>query len=150
MPERDDSPGRPSGARARTGLPGLADSPPGRHFTTLGADEPGTQELSADLLGSALHVVDDRDLAGSTAAPAGAGLPPEVADTTLGEPLDDSRPGRRAPQHGTLRLRARRAPPAGPGRRPGRLPAGGTPRRQDAGRSSRLKASSAAGAGGTL
>ncbi|MEU9761431.1 hypothetical protein AB0D98_17115 [Streptomyces sp. NPDC047987] len=128
MPERDDSPGRPSGARARTGLLGLADSPPGRHFTTLGADEPGTQELSADLLGSALHVVDDRDLAGSTTAPAGAGLPPEVADTTLGEPLDDSRPGRR----------------------PGRLPAGGTPRRQDAGRSSRLKASSAAGAGGTL
>ncbi|MGW3162361.1 ornithine cyclodeaminase family protein [Streptomyces sp. NPDC001142] len=79
---------------SRTPLLGLADTRPGQHFTTLGADEPGKQELSADLLGSALLVVDDRELAATTGALAAAGLPPGAAHATLGELLDGTRPGR--------------------------------------------------------
>ncbi|MFF3732339.1 ornithine cyclodeaminase family protein [Streptomyces sp. NPDC002476] len=79
---------------SRTPLLSLADTRPGQHFTTLGADEPGKQELSADLLGSALLVVDDRELAATTGALAAAGLPPDAAHATLGELLDGTRPGR--------------------------------------------------------
>ncbi|OKJ42673.1 MULTISPECIES: ornithine cyclodeaminase family protein [unclassified Streptomyces] len=79
---------------SRTPLLGLADTRPGQHFTTLGADEPGKQELSADLLGSALLVVDDRELAATAGALAVAGLPPDAVHATLGELLDGTRPGR--------------------------------------------------------
>ncbi|MGP3690262.1 ornithine cyclodeaminase family protein [Streptomyces sp. IBSNAI002] len=72
----------------------LADTRPGQHLTTLGADEPGKQELSADLLESALLVVDDRELAAAMGALAAAGLPAPAADATLGEVLRGEHPGR--------------------------------------------------------
>ncbi|WP_406015670.1 NAD(P)-binding domain-containing protein [Streptomyces sp. NBC_00984] len=79
---------------SRAPLLSLADSRPGQHFTTLGADEPGKQELSADLLTAALLVVDDREQAAATGALAAAGLPPTAADATLGELLGGAHPGR--------------------------------------------------------
>lgn len=77
-----------------TPLLGLADTRPGQHFTSLGADEPGKQELSADLLASALLVVDDRELAAGTGALAAAGLAASAADATLGDILRGEHPGR--------------------------------------------------------
>ncbi|MFD7495334.1 ornithine cyclodeaminase family protein [Streptomyces sp. NPDC059832] len=79
---------------SRAPLLSLADSRPGQHFTTLGADEPGKQELSADLLAAALLVVDDREQAAATGALAAAGLPATAADATLGELLGGAHPGR--------------------------------------------------------
>lgn len=79
---------------SRTPLLHLADTRPGQHVTSLGADEPGKQELSADLLASAWVVVDDRELAGSTGALAAAGLPATAAAATLGELLRGDHPGR--------------------------------------------------------
>ncbi|NEA99467.1 ornithine cyclodeaminase family protein [Streptomyces sp. SID13726] len=72
---------------SRQPLLSLADTRPGQHFTSLGVDEPGKAELAADLLESALLVVDDRELAAS------AGLP-TPADTTLAEVLRGEHPGR--------------------------------------------------------
>ncbi|WP_030315127.1 ornithine cyclodeaminase family protein [Streptomyces sp. NRRL B-3229] len=65
----------------------LSDSRPGRHFTSLGVDEPGKAELAPDLLDAALLVVDDRELA------AGVGVSRE-ADATLGEVVRGEHPGR--------------------------------------------------------
>ncbi|MEV5683491.1 ornithine cyclodeaminase family protein [Streptomyces sp. NPDC052164] len=79
---------------ARRPLLRLADTRPGQHFTSLGADEPGKQELSADLLASSLLVVDDRELAASMGALAAAGLPATAAKATLGELLRNDHPGR--------------------------------------------------------
>ncbi|MGW6982420.1 ornithine cyclodeaminase family protein [Streptomyces sp. NPDC054932] len=79
---------------SRTPLLRLADTRPGQHVTSLGADEPGKQELSADLLESALLVVDDRELSSSMGALAAVGLPASAADATLGEVLLGDRPGR--------------------------------------------------------
>ncbi|MFH8371509.1 ornithine cyclodeaminase family protein [Streptomyces sp. NPDC018031] len=81
---------------SREPLLALADIGPGRHLTTLGADEPGKRELAADLLATALLVVDDRDLAASGGAPATAGLPATAIDATLGEVLRGRHPGRTA------------------------------------------------------
>ncbi|WP_210587861.1 ornithine cyclodeaminase family protein [Streptomyces sp. GESEQ-35] len=69
----------------------LADAGEGRHFTSLGADEPGKRELAADLLSAALLVVDDRELAAAMGASAGPGV---TADTTLGEVLRGEHAGR--------------------------------------------------------
>ncbi|MFE0517523.1 ornithine cyclodeaminase family protein [Streptomyces sp. NPDC058954] len=74
----------------------LADTRPGQHFTSLGADEPGKQELAADLLEAALLVVDDRELAANMGALAVTGLPASAADTVLGEVLRGEHPGRRS------------------------------------------------------
>ncbi|MFI9628041.1 ornithine cyclodeaminase family protein [Streptomyces sp. NPDC052042] len=79
---------------SRTPLLSLADTRPGQHLTTLGADEPGKRELAAELLESALLVVDDRELAAATGALAAVGLPPGAAHATLGELLAGTRPGR--------------------------------------------------------
>ncbi|WP_327366085.1 ornithine cyclodeaminase family protein [Streptomyces sp. NBC_01217] len=79
---------------SRAPLLSLADTRPGQHFTTLGADEPGKQELSADLLTAALLVVDDREQAAVMGALAAAGLPATAADATLGELLGGEHPGR--------------------------------------------------------
>ncbi|MER5408847.1 ornithine cyclodeaminase family protein [Streptomyces sp. NPDC002769] len=80
--------------RSRSPLLRLADTRPGQHVTSLGADEPGKQELSADLLESSLLVVDDRELAAAMGALAAAGLPASAAETTLGEVLHGAHPGR--------------------------------------------------------
>jgi ornithine cyclodeaminase len=79
---------------SRSPLLRLADTRPGQHITSLGADEPGKQELSADLLESALLVVDDRELAAAMGALAAAGLPASAAKATLGEVLHGDHPGR--------------------------------------------------------
>ncbi|MBT2417811.1 ornithine cyclodeaminase family protein [Streptomyces sp. ISL-22] len=79
---------------SRSPLLSLADTRPGQHFTSLGADEPGKQELAADLLEAALLVVDDRELAAAMGALAAADLPAEAADTTLGAVLHGTHPGR--------------------------------------------------------
>ncbi|PZG11998.1 ornithine cyclodeaminase family protein [Nonomuraea aridisoli] len=79
---------------SRAPLLGLADARPGQHFTTLGADEPGKQELAADLLRAALLVVDDREPAAAMGALAAAGLPASAADATLGDVLRGDHPGR--------------------------------------------------------
>lgn len=65
----------------------LRDTRPGQHFTSLGVDEPGKAELAADLLDTALLVVDDRELA------AGVGVL-RAADATLGEVARSEHPGR--------------------------------------------------------
>lgn len=87
---------------SRTPLLGLADVRPGHHLTSLGADEPGKQELAADLLDAALLTVDDRVLAAATGALANAGLPAEAADATLGEILRHEHPGRTQPEDITV------------------------------------------------
>jgi ornithine cyclodeaminase len=79
---------------SRAPLLHLADTRPGQHFTSLGADEPGKRELGGDLLRSALLVVDDRELAATAGALAAAGLPASAATATLGEILNGLRPGR--------------------------------------------------------
>jgi ornithine cyclodeaminase len=79
---------------SRTPLLRLAQTSPGQHITSLGADEPGKQELSADLLTSALLVVDDRELAATGGALAAAGLSMEAADATLGDLVRGQHPGR--------------------------------------------------------
>ncbi|MFJ5303593.1 ornithine cyclodeaminase family protein [Streptomyces sp. NPDC088350] len=74
---------------SRTPLLSLADTRPGQHLTSLGADEPGRRELAADLLDAALVVVDDRQLVASVGA-----LTPADIDTTLGDVLRGTHPGR--------------------------------------------------------
>ncbi|WP_369244543.1 ornithine cyclodeaminase family protein [Streptomyces sp. R41] len=79
---------------SRSPLLRLADTRPGQHITSLGADEPGKQELAADLLESALLVVDDRELAATTGALSAAGLAAWAAEATLSEVLRGDHPGR--------------------------------------------------------
>jgi ornithine cyclodeaminase/alanine dehydrogenase-like protein (mu-crystallin family) len=87
---------------SRTPLLRLADIRPGRHVTSLGADEPGKRELAGDLLEAALLAVDDRPLAAATGALAAAGLPAEAAQATLGEILRGEHPGRTDPAQRTV------------------------------------------------
>lgn len=70
----------------------LADTRPGQHFTSVGVDEPGKQELASDLLAASLLTVDDRPLAAATGV-LSAGLP-AAGTTTLGEVLRGEHPGR--------------------------------------------------------
>ncbi|MFD3441921.1 ornithine cyclodeaminase family protein [Streptomyces sp. NPDC058685] len=79
---------------SRSPLLRLVDTRPGQHITSLGADEPGKQELAADLLESALLVVDDRELAATTGVLSAAGLPTSAAQATLGDVLRGDHPGR--------------------------------------------------------
>ncbi|MGC4940275.1 ornithine cyclodeaminase family protein [Kribbella sp. DT2] len=71
-----------------------ADVRPGRHFTTLGADEPGKIEVGADLLAGARVVVDDVRLAATMGAVGNVGLDATAIGATLGEVLSNTRPGR--------------------------------------------------------
>ncbi|ADB29995.1 ornithine cyclodeaminase/mu-crystallin [Kribbella flavida DSM 17836] len=73
-----------------------ADVRPGRHFTTLGADEPGKVELGADLLGGARVVVDDARLAVAMGAVGNVGLGAGAIAATLGEVLTGARAGRQS------------------------------------------------------
>ncbi|WP_405592892.1 ornithine cyclodeaminase family protein [Streptomyces sp. NBC_01092] len=87
---------------ARSPLLGLSDTREGQHFTSLGADEPGKQELSADLLRAALLVVDDRELAASMGVLAAAELPASAADATLADVLRGDHPGRASTESRTV------------------------------------------------
>jgi ornithine cyclodeaminase len=75
---------------------------PGTHVTTLGADQPGKAEVSADLLRSSLFVCDDRDLAVTMGAAGGAGVGAEVIDAELGEVIAGLHPGRAEPDEITI------------------------------------------------
>ncbi len=68
--------------------------PPGAHVTTLGADEPGKAEVSADLIRAGLFVCDDRRLAVELGAVGGVGLGADAIDAELGEVLGGRHPGR--------------------------------------------------------
>jgi ornithine cyclodeaminase/alanine dehydrogenase-like protein (mu-crystallin family) len=72
---------------SRTPLLHAADVPVGRHLTSLGADEPGKIELSADLLTSGRVLVDDVDLSAAAGALGSAGLGPGAAAGTLTDVL---------------------------------------------------------------
>ncbi|PSL08374.1 ornithine cyclodeaminase [Haloactinopolyspora alba] len=87
---------------SRSPLLHLADTVPGQHLTSLGADEAGKQELGPDLLESALLVVDDRDLAATAGVLASSGLAPSTLDTTVGTVLCGGHPGRTAADQRTV------------------------------------------------
>jgi ornithine cyclodeaminase/alanine dehydrogenase-like protein (mu-crystallin family) len=73
-------------------LPGMLRS--GTHVTTLGADEPGKAEVSADVIMSSLFVCDDRQLTVEMGALRGVGLGGEVIGAELGDVLGGTSPGR--------------------------------------------------------
>lgn len=74
----------------------------GVHITTVGPDEPGKCEVSADLIRRAVFVCDDRELAVTMGAIGGAGLGPDAIQTELGEVLAGARPGRTTPEQITI------------------------------------------------
>ncbi|HVY70375.1 MAG TPA: ornithine cyclodeaminase family protein [Verrucomicrobiae bacterium] len=73
-------------------LPGMLQ--PGAHVSTIGADEPGKCEVSAEVIRDAVFVCDDRDLAVSMGAIGGAKLGADAISAELGEVIGGSRPGR--------------------------------------------------------
>jgi ornithine cyclodeaminase len=75
---------------------------PGTHITTLGSDQPGKAEVSADLLRSSLFICDDRDLAVTMGAAGGAGVGAEVIDAELGEVIAGVHRGREKPDQITI------------------------------------------------
>ncbi|MFI0483405.1 ornithine cyclodeaminase family protein [Actinomadura sp. 9N215] len=79
---------------ARRPILHAADVTRGTHITSLGADEPGKAELSADLLEGARVVVDDVPLAVEMGVLAGAGLDVKHAAGTLRDLLRGQVPGR--------------------------------------------------------
>ncbi|TWD81436.1 ornithine cyclodeaminase [Kribbella amoyensis] len=87
---------------SRSPLVSAADVRPGRHFTTLGADEPGKVELDADLLTGARVFVDDPRLVVEMGALGNVGLGADVVAGTLGEVLTEAVPGRRSPSEVTV------------------------------------------------
>jgi len=70
--------------------------------TTLGADEPGKAEVSADVILDALFVCDDRALAVEMGALAGVGLGPDAVGAELGEVFAGTHPGRTSPDQVTV------------------------------------------------
>ncbi|MEV5613833.1 ornithine cyclodeaminase family protein [Streptomyces sp. NPDC052225] len=82
---------------SRTPLLALADTRPGQHFTTLGADEPGKLELAPDLLRAAHLVVDDRELAFQSGVLGSLGEKAPESTATLGEWLEAA--GKRPERH---------------------------------------------------
>jgi ornithine cyclodeaminase/alanine dehydrogenase-like protein (mu-crystallin family) len=68
----------------------------GTHISTLGADEVGKAELSADLLEQSLVICDDRDLAVSQGVVGNVGLIAENIHAELGEVLSGHKHGRQS------------------------------------------------------
>ena len=66
----------------------------GTHVTTLGPDEPGKAEVSADVIRASLFVCDDRQLAVEVGALRGVGLGPDAVSAEMGEVLAGQHPGR--------------------------------------------------------
>ncbi|RZU14040.1 ornithine cyclodeaminase [Kribbella rubisoli] len=87
---------------SREALLSAGDVRPGLHLTTLGADEPGKVELSADLLAAARVVVDDRRLAVEMGALGNVGLSNDEVSATLTEVLTGVAPGRRTDDEVTV------------------------------------------------
>ncbi|GAB3796512.1 ornithine cyclodeaminase family protein [Virgibacillus kimchii] len=68
---------------------------PGTHLTTLGADQPGKCEVSAELIGSSVFICDDVHLSEKMGAIGGAGLTKrDVNISELGEVLAGRQSGR--------------------------------------------------------
>jgi len=74
----------------------------GTHVTSLGADEPGKQELSPELILQSSFFCDDRALAISSGAIGTAGLTEDAIRGELGEVMAGVRPGRASPSDITL------------------------------------------------
>lgn len=74
----------------------------GVHITTVGPDEPGKCEASADLIQKAIFACDDRELAVTMGAIGGAGLGPDAIHAELGEVLAGTRAGRTAAEQITI------------------------------------------------
>ncbi|WP_354671040.1 ornithine cyclodeaminase family protein [Streptomyces sp. MA15] len=109
---------------SRRPLWGPAETRPGQHFTTLGVDEPGKQELAADLLAASFLLVDDHSLQprrafwpGATEARGSPRTPRSVSSCGAGAPVGrrDRGPrcmprsvfhGRAWPSPGSLTVRA--------------------------------------------
>ncbi|MDR3080949.1 MAG: NAD(P)-binding domain-containing protein [Streptomyces sp.] len=79
---------------SREPLLDLDDLKTGQHLTSLGADEPGKQELAPAVLTSARLIVDDVALVAAHGALASAGLPPATAAASLGEVIRGQAPAR--------------------------------------------------------
>ena len=75
---------------------------PGAHVTTLGPDEPGKAEVTADVIRNGLFVCDDRALAVEMGAVGGVGLGPDAIAAELGEVLGGVHPGRTSPEQVTI------------------------------------------------
>jgi ornithine cyclodeaminase len=75
---------------------------PGTHIITLGADEPGKAEVSAELLRQSLFIVDHRGLAVSSGAAGGVGLGEDAIHAELGEVIAGMKPGRTSPEQVTV------------------------------------------------
>jgi len=73
-------------------LPGMLK--PGTHISTIGPDEPGKCEVSAEVIRDARFVCDDRDLAVSMGAIGGAKLGADAISAELGEVIGGVHPGR--------------------------------------------------------
>jgi len=67
---------------------------PGLHITTIGPDQPGKCELSAEVLQAARVIVDDKRLAVEMGAVGAAGLGPDSIHAELGEVIGGTRIGR--------------------------------------------------------
>ncbi len=67
---------------------------PGAHVTTLGADEPGKREVSAELVLASRFFCDDRALALQTGAVGNVGLGDAAISGVLGDVLAGRQPGR--------------------------------------------------------
>ena len=65
-------------------------------LTTLGPDQPGKAEVSADLILKSAFVADDRRLAVEMGAVGGVGLGASAIHAELGEVLAGGKPGRRS------------------------------------------------------
>ncbi|MDQ3265919.1 MAG: ornithine cyclodeaminase family protein [Myxococcota bacterium] len=76
--------------------------PKGCHITSLGADEPGKQELSRELILQGSFICDDRALALSSGAIGTAGLTEAAIKAELGEVLAGTKQGRSSPSDITL------------------------------------------------
>jgi len=66
----------------------------GTHITTLGPDQPGKAEVSAELIRQSLFVCDDRRLAMEMGAIGGVGLGPDAIHAELGEVIAGTKSGR--------------------------------------------------------
>ncbi|MFI5399545.1 MAG: ornithine cyclodeaminase family protein [SAR324 cluster bacterium] len=75
---------------------------PGAHAMTLGADQPGKAELTADAIRRGLFVCDDRALAVEMGAVGGVGLDASAIYAELGEVLTHAKPGRTDPAQVTI------------------------------------------------
>lgn len=76
---------------------------PGTHLTTLGADQPGKCEISADLIRQSVIICDDVNLSEKMGAIGGAGLTvKDVNASELGEVLAGHRTGRTSSEEITV------------------------------------------------